>query len=1065
MREDPAHPPAGAAAIAVDGPPFADRYELRRTLKSGNGVNTFQALDMQTGVDVVVKSIDPGIVHAAARLRFEHETQVLRQLTGAGLPGLRDGGISDGRMFLVQPLVAGTTLEHELTHGALTLTASLRIGLDLATALEVAHGVGVCHRDIKPANVMIEGTNPVRAVTLIDFGFARSPWLDESIRDDLVGTVRYLAPESAGLLDTPADQRSDLYALGVLLFECLAGYPPFPGPTVSDLLRQHLSLPAPELRERGIRVPRAVDALLQRLLRKEPAERYQSASALAGDLADLLAAVEAGDPDPRLVIGRQDQRVSLTDPAFVGREGELEALSSLVRGLATGSGGLVRLEADSGVGKSRLLSEATRQVLPAGVTVLYGQGVAQAAQQPFTLLDGVAQGLVALLESDESARQELVAELGDMATAVGRALPSLCGVLGVTPDEDPGPEQFGELRSLAALRRLFIAFATPQRPLMLVLDDCQWADTLTIRLLAALFPGTSSPPYLGVIIAFRSDEVPPGHALRVIPGGQAMHLGPLPPQAMNLLAESMAGPLPRQALQTVVRLAQGSPFMGSAVLRGLVECGALTRAADRWQINESALQHVQTARRAAAFLVSRLELLSSNALELLSAGAVLGKEFDVDMAVTLVAGASSAPEIIEEARRRRLLWVDERSGRCEFFHDKIREALLERLDDESRRGLHALAADVLLDAGEDTDSGSVFAIAYHLDAAGRHVEALPYALAGARLARTQHALDAAVIHYRMAERAAATDLATRIQIAEGLGDVLTLQGVYGDAEAQLAAARELVDDAVSAASLDGKLGELAFKQGDVPTARHHLEGSLARLGRPIPRSRPVLLARLLWELVVQMAHSLLPPVAVRKRIAEGREADFLAMRLYSRLAYVYWFHSGKVPCAWSHLRGMNLAERYPPSSELGQAYSEHAPVTTMLPMFGRGLRFAGRSLDIRRDLGDVWGQGQSQSFIAVVLYAASRYEESIAVSREAIRLLERTGDQWEVNTAGWNLALALYRTGDNELAAEIARDVFVSARAIGDQTSAGVGLSVWTRARNGQIDPALIAVQMTKAGE
>jgi len=162
---------------------------------------------------------------------------------------------------------------------------------------------------------------------------------------------------------------------------------------------------------------------------------------------------------------------------------------------------------------------------------------------------------------------------------------------------------------------------------------------------------------------------------------------------------------------------------------------------------------------------------------------------------------------------------------------------------------------------------------------------------------------------------------------------------------------------------------------------------------------------------------------------------------------------------------MNLAERYPPSSELGQAYSEHAPVTTMLPMFGRGLRFARRSLEIRRELGDIWGQGQSQSFAGVVLYAASRYEESIAASRESIRLLERTGDQWEVNTAGWNLALALYRTGDNVLAAEVARDVFASAKAIGDQTSAGTALSVWTRARVGQIDPALISAQMTKAGE
>ncbi len=100
---------------------------------------------------------------------------------------------------------------------------------------------------MKPANIIVSGTGRIEQVTLVDFGLSRSPWLDESIRDDLVGTVRYLAPEAAGALAAPADERSDLYAVGVVLFECLTGSPPFPGPTVGDLLRQHLSMPVPPL--------------------------------------------------------------------------------------------------------------------------------------------------------------------------------------------------------------------------------------------------------------------------------------------------------------------------------------------------------------------------------------------------------------------------------------------------------------------------------------------------------------------------------------------------------------------------------------------------------------------------------------------------------------------------------------------------------------------------------------------------------------------------------------------------------------------------------------------------
>ncbi len=326
---------SGTQGESVEGGLFAGRYRLGRVLKRGNGVDTWVAEDTQTGAEVVLKSIDAQVVHAAARLRFEHETRVLRQLSGSGLAELYDSGEADNRLYLVQPRVQGQTLESLLRSGRLSVATVLRIGIDIATALSVAHDAGIVHRDVKPANVMIEGSDPVNTVTLIDFGFARSSLLDESVREDLVGTVRYLAPEAAGLLSATPDERSDLYAVGILLFECLVGAPPFPGPGVSDLLRQHLSMPAPSVRDIRPDVPRALDAILQRLLRKDPVDRYQSAAALGADLDALRAAIEAGDPDPRLTIGRVDHRQHLTDPAFVGREAELASLHALLTEIGT----------------------------------------------------------------------------------------------------------------------------------------------------------------------------------------------------------------------------------------------------------------------------------------------------------------------------------------------------------------------------------------------------------------------------------------------------------------------------------------------------------------------------------------------------------------------------------------------------------------------------------------------------------------------------------------------------------------------------------------------------------
>jgi len=1037
-------------------PRFAGRYVLGSILKRGNGVETYAAVDEATGLQVVVKTIDPDAIHAAARMRFEHETHVLQQLTGAGLTSLHDAGTAAGLLYLVQPYVPGSTLEQRLAQERLDVPSALRVGLAVATALEVAHGAGICHRDVKPANVMVEGDR-VERVTLIDFGFARSPWLDESIRDDLVGTVRYLAPESAGLLAVPADERSDLYATGVLLFECLAGRVPFQGPTVSDLLRQHLSTPPPELHELGVPVPRAVDAVLQRLLRKEPAERYQSASALIADLQALLDALDAGETEPRLVIGQHDQRGTLTDPAFVGRDAELAALGDLVRSVANGGTGLLLLEADSGGGKSRLLNELLRVAGGTGARFLHGQGVAQAAQRPFTLLHGVANDLVTHLDAD--ARQVLVGLLGDAAPTVVRALPSLAAVFGPAAEDDTGPEQFGEQRSLVALHQLLSA-VSGINPVVLVLDDCQWADGLTVRLLGEVFgAGAHPPPGLGVIAAFRSEEVAADHPLRAIAQGVQVQLSGLAPQAMAELAESMAGPLPPAAVATVTRLADGSPFMGAAVLRGLVETGALVGGAGGWTVDADALRDVQTARRSAAFLVRRLELLSPESLRLLSAGAVLGKEFDIELAVQLVGSPEQAGAIIDEARRRRLVWLEERTGRCTFAHDKIREALLDRLDSDTRGMLHSFAASALLKR-EVTDE-VVFDLAYHLDAAGRAQAALPHALRAAEIARARHGLDSAVAHYRMAERGVGDeDTDTQVRVAEGLGDVLTLQGVYREAEEQLSRARSLVVDRVHAAALEGKLGDLAFKQGDVTTARRHLEGAMRRLGRQVPQNPVVQVLWVVWEVLVQAAHTAFPRWTTGRR--QPDEQTTLAMRLYSRLAYLYWFHSGKVMCAWAHLRGMNLAERYPPSAELGQAWSEHAPAITMVPWFSRALRYVERSLQVRTQLGDVWGQGQSRNFAGVALYAASRFEDGAEACRESLRLLESTGDRWESLTASWNLAMCLHRMGDLQEATRVARDVYETSMSIGDTTSGGIALSVWARATNGDVDPRLLQRELDR---
>jgi PAS domain S-box-containing protein len=1036
------------------------RYDLLRLLKSSQGVETYLAADLAgAGAEVVVKLLRNGVASPALAMRLRHEASVLARLNEPAV-GLLRFGTADGSLYLVQPYLSGETLAERLSSGPLPVPGCLAVAADLLTALQHAHDLGILHRDVKPANVVVQGEPPNKAA-LIDFGLSFSASLDPSLRDEAVGTARYLAPEQAGLVDSKVDERSDLYSLGVVLYECLAGRPPFDGTTMGEVLRQHLNLAVPGLRASRVDVPRALEEVVLRLLAKEPGKRYQTAAGALADVHEISRSLEQGAGDPSIVIGLRDTRSVLAEPAFVGRAEELESLSHHLELAARGLGGLVFLAAESGGGKSRLLQEFAGEAASKGAWILQGQGVAQAAQRPYQVLEGVARGIDAETRHNAGVRDHIRAVLGDRAEAAAIALPDLAGVLG---RESPGqlPEAYGEVRTLSALSALLGAAGTAQRPAVVLLDDCQWADGFTAKLLARWQSRSRQrQSYVLVVAAFRTEEVGDAHPLRQAKPQAEISLCPLTPAEIRNMAQSMAGALPEEAIETVAQLAEGSPFMAAAVLMGLVECGAVVESPFGWTINPQALADAQTSRRAAIFLVRRLELLSGRTLRLLSIGAVLGKDFDLAPAASLTGhSADQTLAALAEARRRRIVWVDEAQGRCHFVHDKIREALLGTMSEGERTCLHLQAAESI----EALDPSRIFELAYHFDAAGAAERALPYAVVAAEHARRQHTLEISEAHYRMAARSCGdADRQTRLKVATGLGEVLTLGGAYDEAVAQFRLALELAPDRVEKARLKGKLGDVAFRCGDMVGARDHLEGALRQLKARMPRTTAGLVLALVWEILVQMLHSLAPRWFLARRPISEASEQLHAIRIYSRLAYVYWFHSGKIRCGWAHLREMNLAERYPPTLELAQAYSEHAPVMTMIPWFSRGLRYVERSLEIRTALGDVWGQGQSLSFAGVGLYAASRYREAIDRCLEAKRLMERTGDRWEVNTAGWNIAFAQYRLGELRNAVATAKQVYASAVEIGDQAAAGISLSGWSRASGGQVPAELISAQFTRA--
>ena len=201
---------------------------------------------------------------------------------------------------------------------------------------------------------------------------------------------------------------------------------------------------------------------------------------------------------------------------------------------------------------------------------------------------------------------------------------------------------------------------------------------------------------------------------------------------------------------------------------------------------------------------------------------------------------------------------------------------------------------------------------------------------------------------------------------------------------------------------------------------------------------------------------------MRRQRRNPSDVERLGVLLFSRLAHGYWFTRPRVTTLWAHLRGMNLGECFAPTLELARTYSEHAPVMTLVSWFSRGIAYARRSLAIRQSLGDVGGQGQSLAYYGLVLYAAARFRECADACREAIRLLERTGDYWQVHIARFQLSCALYRLGDMAGACEQARLHYDSGIEVGDEQASGVSLDIWARSSCGAIPKQILETELQR---
>src|ERR1700733_12106946 len=445
--------------------------------------------------------------------RLEHEYSLVGELDPAWAAKPLALTRHEGRTILVLQDPGGEPLDLVLERDQgrpLDLTRVLHIAVGLAAALGQVHRRGLIHRDIKPANVLVDAADNV---WLSGFGIAsRLPQERQSpvAIEIIAGTLAYMAPEQTGRMNRSIDTRSDLYSLGVTFYQMLTGALPFDAADAMEWVHCHIARQPRPLDEK---IPAPLSAILMRLLAKTVEERYQTAAGLEADLPWCLAKWESQGHIDAFELGSHDVSDRLLIPEkLYGRELEIDALlAAFDRGVAHGTAEFVLVSGYSGVGKSSVVNELHRVLVPPRGFFASGKFDQYKRDIPYTTLAQAFRSLVRPLLGQSEAelnqwRDALAEALGPNGQLIINLVPEVEFLIGKQPPVPDLSPQDAQRRFQLVFRRFLSAFARPEHPLALFLDDLQWMDAASLELLEYLVTN-SETQHLLLVGAYRDNEV------------------------------------------------------------------------------------------------------------------------------------------------------------------------------------------------------------------------------------------------------------------------------------------------------------------------------------------------------------------------------------------------------------------------------------------------------------------------------------------------------------------------------------------------------------------------------
>ena len=835
--------PATEPAITSAQPTsFANgRYRVKQFLGEGGKKKVYLAQDTLLDREVAFALIKTEGLDEAGRSRIQREAQAMGRLgSHQHIVTVFDLGQELDQPYMVTELMGGGDVEgviEDATDHRLPLEQAIGIARETCQGLEFAHGRGIVHRDLKPGNVWLTGDGIAK---IGDFGLAvaldRSRLTTEGM---MVGTVSYMPPEQA--MGGDVTPQSDLYSLGAMLYEMVTGRPPFLGDDSVAIIGQHINTPPVAPTWHNGECPRPLDALILRLLAKDPSERPESAT-------DVLSALDAIDLTEAPALERGDGGISdshaldsLAGGVFVGRQREMGDLKAALEDALSGRGHLVTLVGEPGIGKTRTAQELATYAGLRGGQVLWGRCYEEQGVPPYWPWVQAIRSYVRERDPDQL-RSEMgsgAADIAEVVSDVREHLPDLQPA----PQLEPDQARFRLFDSIAS----FLKTASQRQPLVLVLDDLHWADQPSLLLLQFVARELGGARLL-LIGTYRDMELSRQHPLAEALGElnrerlfQRVLLRGLTQEDVGHFIEMTSGnSAPRGLVEAVHSQTEGNPLFVTEVVRLLVQEGELSaekaRETDSWTIRiPEGVREV---------IGRRLNRLSQRCNEALTVASILGREFTMSQLRPLVEEVTEDRlfEILEEALAARIIEeLPQSVGRYQFTHALIQETLSSELTLTRKVRLHAQIAETLEDLyGDDAESHAA-ELAHHFaqaEAVAGTEKLVRYSLLAGERALASSAYEDALAHF--GRGLAARGIALSGTVAAPDEEAAALLFGQGRAQSLTGSGHQLVE----AFATLSRAFEYYFESGDVaqavaaaefqiaPTA-HRIQGAAELIARAL----------------------------------------------------------------------------------------------------------------------------------------------------------------------------------------------------------------------------------------